>query len=117
MCSGVGFHTLEALGLAARAARSISDAYTITVGQDPQAPCVIESQAVGAVEHVLRVDIGGEWGHDLPAMLKAIDSNTRVVFIANPNNPTGTWFDANALNEFLQDVPECVLVGAGRGRR
>lgn len=43
-------------------------------------------------------------------MLAAIDANTRVVFIANPNNPTGTWFDTEALDEFLQDVPEHVLV-------
>lgn len=67
----------------------------------------IVTQAVAADAHVVPAR---EWGHDLPAMLKAIDSNTRVVFIANPNNPTGTWFDANALNEFLQDVPERVLV-------
>lgn len=43
-------------------------------------------------------------------MLAAIDANTRVVFIANPNNPTGTWFSAEALDEFLQDVPASVLV-------
>lgn len=67
----------------------------------------IVTQAVGADAHVVPAK---DWGHDLQAMLKAIDSNTRVVFIANPNNPTGTWFDANALNEFLQDVPERVLV-------
>lgn len=51
-----------------------------------------------------------DFGHDLPAMLAAIDSNTRVVFIANPNNPTGTWFDINALEQFLAAVPEQVLV-------
>ncbi|TWR92333.1 histidinol-phosphate transaminase [Pseudomonas saxonica] len=67
----------------------------------------IVTQAVGADAHVVPAT---DWGHDLQAMLKAIDNNTRVVFIANPNNPTGTWFDANALNEFLQDVPERVLV-------
>ena len=67
----------------------------------------IVTQAVGADAHVVPAK---DWGHDLQAMLKAIDNNTRVVFIANPNNPTGTWFDANALNEFLQDVPERVLV-------
>ena len=67
----------------------------------------IVTQAVGADAHVVPAK---DWGHDLQAMLKAIDNTTRVVFIANPNNPTGTWFDANALNEFLQDVPERVLV-------
>ena len=51
-----------------------------------------------------------DYGHDLDAMLAAIDENTRVVFIANPNNPTGTWFDINALEEFLEAIPERVLV-------
>ena len=67
----------------------------------------IVTQAIGATAHVVPAK---DWGHDLPAMLGAIDENTRVVFLANPNNPTGTWFSAEALNEFLQDVPECVLV-------
>ncbi|TDQ39972.1 histidinol-phosphate transaminase [Thiopseudomonas denitrificans] len=49
-------------------------------------------------------------GHDLDAMLAAIDADTRVVFIANPNNPTGTWFDISALEAFLDAVPEQVLV-------
>jgi len=67
----------------------------------------IVTQAVGAHAKVIPAK---DWGHDLPAMLAAIDANTRVVFIANPNNPTGTWFDTEALDEFLQDVPEHVLV-------
>lgn len=67
----------------------------------------IVTQAVGAEA---RVTPAREWGHDLPAMLQAIDSQTRVVFIANPNNPTGTWFGPQALAEFLAAVPEYVLV-------
>lgn len=67
----------------------------------------IVTQAVGAQA---RVTPAREWGHDLPAMLRAIDSQTRVVFIANPNNPTGTWFGPQALAEFLAAVPEHVLV-------
>jgi histidinol-phosphate aminotransferase len=67
----------------------------------------IVTQAVGATAKVIPAK---NWGHDLPAMLAAIDADTRVVFIANPNNPTGTWFDTEALDEFLQDVPEHVLV-------
>lgn len=51
-----------------------------------------------------------DYGHDLDAMAAAIDENTSVVFIANPNNPTGTWFDQSALNAFLAKVPENVLV-------
>ena len=50
------------------------------------------------------------YAHDLDAMAAAIDDNTRVVFIANPNNPTGTWFNQAALNAFLSKLPEHVLV-------
>ena len=47
---------------------------------------------------------------DLDALLAAIDANTRVIFIANPNNPTGTMFTAEAFERFLKKVPERVLV-------
>ncbi|WP_375739537.1 histidinol-phosphate transaminase [Pseudomonas boanensis] len=67
----------------------------------------IATQAVGAQGKVVPAR---DWGHDLPAMLAAIDANTRVVFIANPNNPTGTWFGPAALGDFLARVPENVLV-------
>jgi len=50
------------------------------------------------------------YGADLPAMLAAIDDQTRVVFLANPNNPTGTWVDRDALVRFLDSVPEDVVV-------
>ena len=50
------------------------------------------------------------WGHDLKAMAKAIDDDTRIVFLANPNNPTGTWFTQNELIEFMESVPSHVWV-------
>ncbi|MFO7275687.1 MAG: histidinol-phosphate transaminase [Pseudomonadota bacterium] len=49
-------------------------------------------------------------GHDLDAMLRAITPRTRLVFIANPNNPTGTWVDAGRLKEFIAAVPRTALV-------
>lgn len=67
----------------------------------------IATQAVGARGKVVPAR---EHGHDLEAMLAAIDADTRVVFIANPNNPTGTWFGPAALESFLARVPENVLV-------
>jgi histidinol-phosphate aminotransferase len=67
----------------------------------------IVTQAVGAQA---RVTPARAWGHDLEAMLQAIDGQTRVVFIANPNNPTGTWFGPQALAQFLAAVPDHVLV-------
>ncbi len=51
-----------------------------------------------------------DFGHDLDAMLAAIKPNTRLVFIANPNNPTGTMLSAEALKAFLQKAPDDVVV-------
>jgi histidinol-phosphate aminotransferase len=51
-----------------------------------------------------------DYGHDLEAMAKAIDDETYVVWLANPNNPTGTYARADALEGFLRRVPERVLV-------
>jgi histidinol-phosphate aminotransferase len=50
------------------------------------------------------------WGHDLEAMAAAITPATRVVFIANPNNPTGTWLTTGELTSFLDRIPDEVLV-------
>ena len=49
-------------------------------------------------------------GHDLPAMLAAVTPRTRVVFVANPNNPTGTWIGAAAMEAFVASVPREVVV-------
>ncbi|MEM8594734.1 MAG: histidinol-phosphate transaminase, partial [Pseudomonadota bacterium] len=51
-----------------------------------------------------------DWGHDLTAMAAAIQDDTRLVFLANPNNPTGTYFSHNELVTFLDAVPEHVIV-------
>jgi histidinol-phosphate aminotransferase len=51
-----------------------------------------------------------DYGHDLPAMLKAITPRTRIVFVANPNNPTGTLVRRAELVQFVKKVPPHVLV-------
>ena len=51
-----------------------------------------------------------DFGQDLNATLSVIDDNTRLVFIANPNNPTGTWVKSAELERFLDAVPSDVLV-------
>src|SRR5205807_939464 len=48
--------------------------------------------------------------YDLDAIAAAVDEQTRVVILANPNNPTGTMFDADVTEAFLRRVPEHVLV-------
>ena len=79
---------------------------------------VIFSQHAFAVYPIATQAVGGkavivpakEWGTDLDAMAKAINENTRVIYIANPNNPTGTWIEEAALRRFLDKVPEQVIV-------
>ncbi len=51
-----------------------------------------------------------DYGQDLEATAAAITDKTRIVFIANPNNPTGTWVTAEALATFMKQVPDEVLV-------
>ena len=51
-----------------------------------------------------------DYGHDLGAMAAAVAADTRVVFIANPNNPTGTFADYVGIEGFLKAVPGCIVV-------
>jgi len=67
----------------------------------------IVTQAVGATPVVTQAV---DWGHDLDAMLNAITDKTRLIFIANPNNPTGTCLSAVELDAFIDKVPEHVVV-------
>ncbi|MGQ0651425.1 MAG: histidinol-phosphate transaminase [Betaproteobacteria bacterium] len=50
------------------------------------------------------------YGHDLDAMARAVDDETYVVWVANPNNPSGTFARGNEVEAFLRKVPERVLV-------
>lgn len=51
-----------------------------------------------------------EHGHDIPAMLRAITPNTRVIFVANPNNPTGTLIPNADIERLIREVPANVLI-------
>ena len=65
------------------------------------------TQAAGATKIVVPAK---NYGHDIDAMLDAITPETRVVFIANPNNPTGTFLPAPDILRFLKRVSRDVLV-------
>jgi len=67
----------------------------------------ILTQAVGGKAVVAPAK---DWGHDLEAMKARISDKTRVIFIANPNNPTGTWLGEGELDAFIKAVPEHILV-------
>jgi len=73
----------------------------------------IVTQAVGASARIAKAypaDHAMPYGHDLAALAAQVDEQTSLIFIANPNNPTGTWFEQQALRDFLRSVPERVLV-------
>jgi len=65
------------------------------------------TQALGATAVVTPAN---EFGHDLDAMLASITDNTKLIFIANPNNPTGTLLSDDAVYAFLSKVPSSVIV-------
>lgn len=67
----------------------------------------LATQAVGGRAIVVPAK---NYGHDLLAMSKAIASDTKLVFVANPNNPTGTFVRAEEIEAFLQSVPQNVVV-------
>lgn len=83
------------------------------VSQHSFAVYPIVARGVGAdVREVPALPADGDmpYGHDLAAMLAAVDENTGVVFIANPNNPTGTWLTPEALTAFLDRMPPATVV-------
>lgn len=67
----------------------------------------LATQAVGARAIVVPAR---DFGHDLEAMAAAIEPETRLVFIANPNNPTGTFIPGDRIAAFLRKVPSHVVV-------
>ncbi|MBT8421636.1 MAG: histidinol-phosphate transaminase, partial [Gammaproteobacteria bacterium] len=70
-------------------------------------------QACGAEARIAAsrpVDDEQPLGHDLDAMQALVDEQVRLVFIANPNNPTGTWLEQPALKKFIAGLPSDVIV-------
>ncbi len=51
-----------------------------------------------------------DWHYDLPALAGAINDHTKIIYLANPNNPTGTIFTKHQFDQFYQHVPERVLI-------
>ncbi|PFH08968.1 histidinol-phosphate aminotransferase [Collimonas sp. PA-H2] len=67
----------------------------------------LATQAVGARAIVVKAK---DYGHDLEAMANAITADTKLIFIANPNNPTGSFIPAAELEAFLARVPPQIVV-------
>jgi histidinol-phosphate aminotransferase len=111
-CITLGNGSNDILELIGRAFLSTSTSAVYSEYSFAVYPLVV--QAVGAEARVapaLPADHNVmPYGHDLNAIGKLIIDSTRVVFIANPNNPTGTWFELDELDAFLKGVAENVLV-------
>jgi histidinol-phosphate aminotransferase len=95
----------DILELAARAFLQASD--EVIYSQHAFAVYSLVTQAVGATGVVVPAKA---FAHDLDGFLKAITAKTRLIFIANPNNPTGTLIDKATLKAFLRQVPSNILV-------
>ena len=96
----------DLLELAARAFLTVGDKAVYSDHAFAVYPLAI--QAVGAVG----ISVAAQYfGHDLDAMRKAaVEQGAKMIFIANPNNPTGTFVSGNTLHEFLRALPANILV-------
>ncbi len=95
----------DILELCARAFLQVGD--EAIYSQHAFAVYPLVTQAVGAKGVVVPAK---DYAHDLDGFLKAITEKTRLIFIANPNNPTGALIDKTTLETFLKQVPAHVLV-------
>ncbi|MBL4584462.1 MAG: histidinol-phosphate transaminase [Pseudomonadales bacterium] len=85
----------------------VSDQNEVVYSQHGFALYSILTRSVGATPVVIPAI---NRGHDLDAMVAAINDKTALVFIANPNNPTGTYLSKAAIKGFMEKVPEHVIV-------
>lgn len=85
----------------------VNDGDEVIVSEHAFAIYGLVTQMVGGV---VKTAPAKNYGHDLQAMAALISDKTRIVFVTNPNNPTGTWSRKIELTEFLQRVPSDVIV-------
>jgi histidinol-phosphate aminotransferase len=110
-CITLGNGSNDVLDLVARV--FLSPAHEAVYSQYGFAVYPIAIQAVGARARVAPAHDGRRGpacGHDLDAMQARVGADTRVVFIANPNNPTGTWLGDAELEAFIGELPGHVMV-------
>lgn len=95
----------EVLKIAGRVALSPGDKGLV----DERCFVVYPITILGCNAESVRVPSDG-WEHDLLAFADSIDDATKIIYLANPNNPTGTWFTETAFCEFMSKVPDRVWV-------
>jgi histidinol-phosphate aminotransferase len=101
----------DVLELAARA--FLSAEHAAVYSEHAFAVYPIVTQAIGAESRIAPAHDGSRgprYGHDLDGMARLVDGKVRLVFVANPNNPTGTWLTRSELRRFLAEMPDHVIV-------
>ena len=111
-CLTFGNGSNDVLELIARA--FLTPQYSAVYSEHAFAVYPIVVQAIGARAHVAPAypedHESMPLGHDPDAIVNSIDDSTRVVFIANPNNPTGTWMDPDTVQAMLARIPLDIIV-------
>ena len=85
----------------------VAPAHSVIFSEHAFAVYPLVTQAIGAKAIITPTK---QWEYDLTAMQSAIRDDTRLIFIANPNNPTGIWVDKTSLKSFLDAIPESVIM-------
>lgn len=85
----------------------VNDQHEVIYSQHAFVVYPLVTQAIGAKGIAVPAK---DYGHDLAAMRAAITDRTKMIFIANPNNPTGTFLPTAELYEFIKQVPQHILV-------
>lgn len=104
-CITLGNGSNDVLELVAKA--FVDNGEEVVFSEHAFAVYPIVTQAVGGKAVVVPAK---DYGHDLAAMASAVTERTKVMFVANPNNPTGTWNNRDAVVNLLETVPPQVVV-------
>lgn len=91
------------------AGQALLDPGTTIVHADPSF-AIYPHLATAAGAEAVAVPLAGDGGHDLDAMAAAVDERTRLVVVCNPNNPTGVYRDASALERFVALLPDDLAI-------
>ena len=107
MVNGVPPAAAIPLGLGVGLAFGLFNGFFVAYAGMP--PIIVTLATMGIARGIAREAVMPR-GHDLDAIADAVSPNAAIVYLANPNNPTGTWFGADAFAAFMSRVPENVLV-------
>jgi len=99
--------SVEVIELAAIAFLNPGDA--VVTSEKTFAMYALAAEKAGAEFRAAPMGDGG-YRYDLDAIAKLLDDKVKIIYLANPTNPTGTWFTAGEFDRFMEKVPEDILV-------